>query len=208
MNCFRKFISRRRQPEIVYSDNATYFEATEKKLVHFWNKLLADKEVQAYYSNKGIKWNYFKEYASWQEGYHERSIGIVKSSSHKAIGKSISNINDFHTLLCKTKAIVVNARPLTCVYDEVNTQVLRPIDFTIPEALPGMIPVDVFESYSDYVVPQEEKEFFDSYTTKLALIDEYWKYFQKEYLLVLQERHNRLHKRLRISHKREPSPGM
>lgn len=54
LNCFRRLIAFRGQPNVIYSDNATQFRAAQKKLSELWNRLIADEEICAYYANKGI----------------------------------------------------------------------------------------------------------------------------------------------------------
>ncbi|VDD84959.1 unnamed protein product [Enterobius vermicularis] len=153
----KRFIALRSQPRIIYSDNATQFRAANKTLAQLWNKLIVDQELCTYYANQGIIWRFITEYAPWQGVYYER------------------------TLIYEVVAIV-NSRPLTYVYDEPTSPIIRPMDFLQLGGPTGLIPVGTFED-PDYILPQEGKELFNLYKGNLALTDAYWEVFKEEYLL-------------------------
>ena len=191
LNSFRRFIALRSQPRIIYSDNATQFRAANKTLAQLWNKLIVDQELCTYYANQGIIWRFITEYAPWQGVYYERLIGIVKLALQKTIGRKVLNFAEFRTLIYEVVAIV-NSRPLTYVYDEPTSPIIRPMDFLQLGGPTGLIPVGTFED-PDYILPQEGKELFNLFKGNLALTDAYWEVFKEEYLLSLREQQTMLH---------------
>ena len=81
---FKKMISRRIKPKIVYSDNAKTFKAGAKWLANI-NK---DQELHDFLSSETIMWKFNIPKASWWGGQFERLYGLIKAILHRTIGKS------------------------------------------------------------------------------------------------------------------------
>ena len=79
--CLCRFVAQCSLPDKLISDNGTNFQATDKFLL----SLQEDDAVQSYLGTHRIKWYFISPRAPWQGGMHERIIGIVKSSLHKAL---------------------------------------------------------------------------------------------------------------------------
>ena len=115
MLAFRRFTSRRGLPATVVSDNAKTFIAAAKDIV----KIVRAKEVIQYMSNNGVTWKFIVERATWWGGFWERLVQTVKRALKKLIGQSCLSFEELRTLLVEVESIV-NARPLTYVYDNLD----------------------------------------------------------------------------------------
>uniref|UniRef100_A0A1I7W353 Integrase catalytic domain-containing protein n=1 Tax=Loa loa TaxID=7209 RepID=A0A1I7W353_LOALO len=115
VQAFRGFISRRKQPQHIISDNAKNLIAASKVLVEL---ITAENET--------MKWGFITPGAPWQGGVYERMVGVVKGSLRKAIGPKLLNNGELITLVTELEAIS-NERPLVDL-EEIGL-VLRPGDF-------------------------------------------------------------------------------
>jgi hypothetical protein len=70
---FRRFTSHHSLLKLVMTDNATNLTA-ENKIVQ---RLLNNKEVQAYFSNLQIEWRFIPAGAPWYGGFWERMVALV-----------------------------------------------------------------------------------------------------------------------------------
>lgn len=145
------------------------------------------------------------EYAPWQGGYYERLMRIMKACLQKTIGRRILKSEEFRTLLYEVAAIL-NFRPFTYIYNKVTTTILRPIDLIKPQISTEIILVGIYDN-SDYVPPEERKEFVNIYKRNLASSDTYWRIFYEEYLSSLREKQTTVHNDQRIKVHIKPQVG-
>ena len=82
-------------------------------------KNVRSTEVKDFLVNKGADWKFITERASWMEGTWERLVQTVKRSIKKVIGHLSLNFEELDTLVTEVEA-VVNERPLTYVYDDLE----------------------------------------------------------------------------------------
>ena len=106
---FRRFASRRGLPATIQSDNAKTFQSSSKEI----RKIARSPEVWRYLTDNRITWNFIVEKAPWWGGYWERLVRSIKSP----IKKVTVSYDEMYTLLTEVEA-VINARPLTYVYDD------------------------------------------------------------------------------------------
>ena len=68
----------------------------------------------SFYSNEGITWKYTTAMATWQGGFYERLVGLVKQGLSKEIGRKFLSWDKLITVITEVEAII-NTRPLTYV---------------------------------------------------------------------------------------------
>ena len=109
----RRFIARRRKPEVVYSDNGTNLRAGERELrllIQEWNQqAISDQLAQA-----DIIWRFNPPAAPRMGGVWERMVGTVKRALRTVLGRLMVTDEVLQTVLAEAEAIV-NSRPLTYV---------------------------------------------------------------------------------------------
>lgn len=205
LQCFKRFISRRGVPLLILSDNGTQFVLASK----FLNSIqeIINEDVENYFNSQKITWKFITEYAPWQGGFYERMNGLVKNTFRKAVGKRLLPLDDFHTLICEIESIV-NNRPLIYLGDDIDSiEILRPIDFLLPEKS-----IDLHNNYKE-----KEEEYFpqlDSverlrylWERKQSLLKGFWNIWYNDYLLSLRERYQIKHKESRLKTYKVPEIG-
>ena len=114
LQAFRRSVaSRRGLLATLQSDNAKAFQSVSKEI----RKLARSAEVWRYLVDNQIIWDFIPERAPWWEGYWERLMKSIKSPLRKAIERSSLNYDELNTLLTEVEGLI-NARPLTYVYDD------------------------------------------------------------------------------------------
>ena len=121
LRSFRRFVSRRGSPTMVVSDNAKTFKLAAKLL----GQLKIDDNFLSYLQGERIFWRFNLERSSWWGGFFERMVGTVKRCLKKVIGKARLDYDELQTILIEVESIV-NSRPLTYVYDELESEPLTP----------------------------------------------------------------------------------
>ena len=81
---------------------------------------------------RGIKWVHTTERAPWRGSIYERLNGNIKYCMKRTLGRKSFEREELFTILTEVE-FIVNSRPLTVSSEEERTQVLRPIDFLLPQ---------------------------------------------------------------------------
>ena len=113
---FRRFASRRGLPATITSDNAKTFKSSSKEI----RRITRSNEVLRYLVNQRISWNFIIERAPWWGGFWERLVRSVKTPLKKVLGRATLNFEQLRTLIVEIES-VINARPITYVYDDTNS---------------------------------------------------------------------------------------
>ena len=113
---FRRFASRRGLPATINSDNAKTFKSSSKEI----RRITRSNEVLRYLVNQRVTWNFIVEKAPWWGGFWERLVRSVKLPLKKVLGRSSLSFEQLRTLMVEIES-VINARPITYVYDDANS---------------------------------------------------------------------------------------
>ena len=178
---FRRFVSSHGLPSYILSDNGSTFVCAGKELT----AILNDPKFQRYMGSRNIKWEHYLEYAPWWGGWIERLNRIFKSSLRKVLGGACVAMWEFYTFLKECEA-VMNSRPLTYVYDDVQEgQAITPSMLWCGKDL-TQLPPDMFTFRFGRKAPMTCKERLKHLSKRKT----YFKTrFLKEYLTGLTERH-------------------
>ncbi|KAL0841422.1 hypothetical protein ABMA28_015106 [Loxostege sticticalis] len=118
----RRFIARRGNVEIMYSDNGTNFRGAYNVFNGLnWSEI----ETKA---NK-LLWRFSPPSAPWWGGFWERMVRTVKEILRRVLGRAALNFNELVTVLCEVESII-NSRPLTAT-DSMDLKVLTPASFLL-----------------------------------------------------------------------------
>ncbi|GFX25813.1 integrase catalytic domain-containing protein [Trichonephila clavipes] len=159
IKCFllalRRFLARRGNCKVIYSDNARTFKAAERELAYFAN-ILKDSEFQNFVADKGIHWKFIVERVPWWGGFYERLVKTIKDPLRKILGRALLTFEELSTILSEVE-IIINHRPLTYVENDPGE----------PEPL---TPAHFLElGYSDSKYPRHFIELIDTTTAKERL---------------------------------------
>ncbi|KAH7701188.1 Integrase core domain containing protein [Aphelenchoides avenae] len=152
-----------------------------------------DMRIDRFCATKGTQWNFTPQFAPWAGGTYERLIGIMKRAMRHAFGKKIVGAEEFITV---TKEIcgTLNRRPLTYVFNENDSLILRPIDLIQPISNDAEeFLVEEMSDDEEYTASrQDDKEKLVALWRKSAkILNRFWSAFRRDYLMSLRERRQR-----------------
>ena len=181
VNCLRRFCSRRGTPNLLISDNAKTFKATDKVL----KKLCESDKVQHYMTERRITWKFILERSPWMAGFYERLVGSVKRCLRKVLANARLSFDEINTVLTEIE-FTLNSRPLTYLYDDLE-EVLTPFHLLFGSRL---------FSLSEGLVDNEDCE--ESNTNTICKrflylsrkLTHFWNRWRREYLKDLRETHS------------------
>ena len=173
---FRRFVSRRALPSIVYSDNAKTFKA-------------ASLLIQKQFSHVTIHWKFICPLSPSWGGWWERLVRSVKSCLRKSVGRKSLNRIELETTLQEVEACI-NSRPLTQL-DELGTT-LSPSHFLIGRGTP--LTSHELETFQQVVNLSAKKEYENSIT------DKFWELWKRDYIRNLPPlKSKKINNRLKIN---------
>lgn len=178
----KRFISRRGNPEVIYSDNATNFVGANNQLKELY-QLFQNKDhvnsVKEYLSLNEIQFNFIPPRSPHWGGIWEAAIKSTKYHLSRLIGDSHFTFEDFYTVLTQIEAIL-NSRPLCTLSSDPNDlQVLTPGHFLIGSSLTAYPEKDVSNT------PINRLSLYD----RIKQIQQvFWKRWTVDYLNRLQHR--------------------
>ena len=107
---FRRFVTIRGYPAIIYADNGTQLRAAAKEMKNILQGLDWEK-IQVFGVEKGTTWKFVPPDAPWRNGCAESLIRSTKKCLLHAIGNHILSFAEVQTTLYET-ANVLNERPI------------------------------------------------------------------------------------------------
>ena len=181
LRSFRRFTARLGTPSLINTDNAKTFKFSAK----FIDTLTRDQPLLTYLQDKGIQWRFNLERAPWWGGYFERLVGTVKRCLRKILGTARLTFDELYTVLVETEGII-NGRPMTYLYDEINCEPLTPNHLLFGRKLPTLAEnLDPKFNDLDEDTPSHTRRFW-YLKQKLDHFRSRWKH---EYLVDLREFH-------------------
>ncbi|XP_071483331.1 uncharacterized protein [Diadema antillarum] len=178
INTLRRFISRRGKPSKIISDNGSNFRGAERELRENLESL-SQTRVTNFLAEQGIDWNFNTPTASHMGGAWERMVRSVRKILTCLLGQQIVNDEVLSTLMTEVESIL-NARPLTQLnLDPNDDEPLTPNHLLIMRK-GSSLPPGVFDQKDAYGRRRWRQVQY--------LASVFWKRWQREYLLLLQER--------------------
>ena len=115
LRAFCCFASSRGLPRWLMSDNAKNVKSCCKEI----ENIHCSQQVKSHLANVGVSWKFIVKVAPWWGGFWRRLVHLTKDCLKRTIGRALLNFDEMHTSLVKIEA-VLNARPLTYIYDDVE----------------------------------------------------------------------------------------
>ncbi|KAL7632709.1 UNVERIFIED_CONTAM: hypothetical protein RMT77_016980 [Armadillidium vulgare] len=180
----RRFMGRRGVPSIVFSDNATYFQASSQYLKQLHNL----PSVKDFLSQHSITWRFNPARSSHYGGFFERLIGMTKLHLKRTLNKALISYDEFYTVLTEVES-VLNCRPLTFVGDELQCEEpLTPSHLLMGYKLNSLpIPLEISDTDTTYMDPVKKNK---RYRYLLSLISKFRSSWEKDYLINLKQSWN------------------
>ena len=178
INVYRRFVSRRGAPSVIYSDNGTNLVGGHKELsrsLQEWNS----HQINEYLKQRNVKWVFNPPYASHMGGIWERVIRSIKRILSALLTSQPTTDDSLITLFSEVESIV-NSRPLTPVLqDPEANEPLTPNHILLMRPSPSYTP-GVFSESDNYVRKKWRQVQY--------LTDQFWRRWRREYLQTLQTR--------------------
>ena len=144
-----RFISRRGNPSVIYSDNATNFLGASnnlKELHDFFKKQESFTKFKEYLSQNEIEFKFIPPRSPHWGGLWESAIKSAKYHIKRLIGETSLTFEEFNTVLTKIEA-VMNSRPLCALSSNPNDlSSLTPGHFLIGKSLTALPEKDVSQT--------------------------------------------------------------
>ena len=180
---FRRFISRRGVPQIMFSDNGSNFKGHCSLL----DDLYSGDTVESLLQTHRVEWRFITPRAQWFGALWERLIGVTKRVLRRSLGKSMLTYCEMYTVLTEVESRI-NDRPLTYVAED-QTSYLTPSQLMTGYKL-NSLPVPVEES--EFVNQSSEAVLNKRLKKVLLNIDNSWNLWHSQYLLLLRDQEKKL----------------
>ncbi|XP_063920800.1 uncharacterized protein LOC135135633 [Zophobas morio] len=179
LNALRRFISRRGTVSEIYSDNATNFVGSDRKLKQIFRNVLNKEALKSNLANMKVKWCFIPPKTPNFGGIWEANIKSAKLHLKKTIGDTILNYEEMHTLLVRIEACL-NSRPLLPLTNDPNDLYpLTPGHFLIGAPLTAPVEEDLESTKLNRLTRWQHVE---------KMRQHFWRRWQREYVSQLQQR--------------------
>ena len=185
---FRRHCAVYGTPSLILCDNAKTFQKADEEIQKLF-QVIEVQTVQHHFAQKRVQMRHIPAKSPHWGGMYERLIGVVKMSIKKVLRRALISLPELQTLIKEVQA-VVNDRPITFVYHDVND----PEPLTPSKLLYGF---SVTALPHPVVDPEElEDEDFNEHDQlnkalkrRSLLFQHFVQRFKSEYLASLRERH-------------------
>ncbi|XP_044573070.1 uncharacterized protein LOC123257554 [Drosophila ananassae] len=114
LHALRRFVSIRKKPRQIWSDNATNFVGAKNQLSELKRLFLSDEHQRAvlnFFLAESIEWKFIPPRSPHFGGLWEAAVKTAKYHFYSVVGSAVLKADDFQTLVYKIAA-VINSRPL------------------------------------------------------------------------------------------------
>ena len=183
----KRFISRRGNPSIIFSDNATNFSGANnqlKELYDFFKNREAFSSIADFLSQNQTTWKFIPPGSPHWGGIWEAAIKGAKNHMRKLLGNTNFTFEEFSTSLAQIEAIM-NSRPLCPLSnDPSDLNSLTPGHFLIGCSL---------TAYPEKDLANISENRLSIYQRIQKIQQSFWKRWSVEYLNCLQNRPKWIH---------------
>lgn len=170
---FRRFMSRRGKPNLVWSDNGTNFVGAKRELAAYVNGM--DRQ----FAGDGIAWKFNPPSAPHFGGLWESAVRSAKYHLTRIVKGTSLTLAELQTLLCQIEACL-NSRPLTPIGSDPNDlEPLTPAHFLIGGPM-------IF--HPEPALRESEVSNLKRWKLVQCLLQTFWKRWHLEYLPQFQVR--------------------
>ena len=187
INAIRRFIARRGEIRIIFSDNGTNFVSADKllrKSIINWNV----NHIENWLQQNTMQWKYRPPEASHFGGFWEREIRTVRKVMNGLTKVQPIHLDDegLNTLFCEVESIL-NSKPLTNISNDISDlEALTPNHLLLCRS-GATFPPGLFDK-NDSFIQRKWKQI-------QYLADVFWSRWRKQYMTKLQERQKWTRKR-------------
>lgn len=176
----RRFVSRRRKPAHIYSDNGTNFVGANRELKKLAQFLISEQvHISEPINGMGIEWHFIPAYSPHFGGLWEAGVKSAKYHLRRVAGDAALTFEELYTLLTQIEAIL-NSRPLTPISTDPNDFVpLTPADFLIGSPMTAVAEPSLIHI---------TKSKLSRWQLIQRLQQHFWTRWSKEYVSELQQR--------------------
>ena len=115
---FRRHCAIYGTPSLILCDNAKTFQKADEEIQKLF-QVIEVQTVQHHFAQKRVQMRHIPAKSPHWGGMYERLIGVVKMSIKKVLRRALISLPELQTLIKEVQA-VVNDRPITFVYHDVN----------------------------------------------------------------------------------------
>lgn len=178
----KRFLSRRGNPQTIYTDNGSNFVGARNQLRElsiFLKSSESINKIQSFLSTTEISWKFIPPRSPHWGGLWEAAVKSAKSHLTKIIGNSCLTFEELSTVLSQIEAIL-NSRPLYPMSnDPTDLSPLTPGHFLIGA------PLTAYPDRDLSTIPVNRLTFWEQCT---KMNQEFWKRWSTDYLHRLQHR--------------------
>lgn len=181
INCLIRFTSRRNCPVKIWSDNATNFVATSRKLEDFkkfyWQEATQKAIADWCRDSREVTWAFIPPRSPHFNGLAEAAVKSAKYHLYRMPNIDSLTLQELNTVVIMIEGIL-NSRPLMPLASSPDEgEPLTPAHFLVGKSLRS-IPEPISEESSS-----------KTWEKTLAIKQAFWRKWSKEYLKTLQQKH-------------------